>query len=202
MGIVFGHTGCEEPAFKSLRQTGSYSVRLIEPYFIAEAFETPGNSDSSFKILAKYIGVFGDPANVNKQAMAMTAPVINEPKRMAMTAPVINSKDEIMSFVLPFNLKQMSDIPQPTDERVRIREVPQRVLAVKAFSGWYSDAEATKQREELKKALEADQLVRDGEAFEWSVAQYHPPFTLPFMRRNEIWIQLSDKNDKVKELLM
>ncbi len=201
MGIVFGITGCEEPAFKSLRTTETYDIRLSQPYFVAEAFETPGNSDSSFKILAKFIGVFGTPENVKKQAMAMTAPVINEPKKIAMTAPVINSKDEVMSFVLPSNLKTLADIPQPTDERVRIREVPQRVLAVKKFSGWYSDEEATKQREALKKSLEADQLVRDGEAFEWSVAQYHPPFTLPFLRRNEMWIYLDEKNEKVKELL-
>ena len=200
MGIVFGQTGCEEPTYKSLRTTGTYDVRLIQPYFVAEAVDTPGKSDS-FNVLAKYIGVFGVPQNTNKQAMAMTAPVINEPTKMAMTAPVINSKDEVMSFVLPFNLKTLSEIPQPTDGRIRIREVPQRVLAVKKFSGWYSDEEATKQRQELQKALQADELVRDGEAFEWSVAQYHPPFTLPFMRRNEIWIQLDEKKEQVKELL-
>ena len=136
--------------------------------------------------------------------MAMTAPVITElPKtKMQMTSPVITSKDEIMSFVLPFHFKSLSEVPEPTDSRVRVREIPKRIVAVKTFSGWYSDEEGARQREQLRALLQADSLIKDGEAFEWSVAQYHPPFTLGFLRKNEIWVHLDErKNEKVKELL-
>jgi hypothetical protein len=35
----------------------------------------------------------------------------------------------------------------------------------------------------------------------WLLAQYNPPYTLPFLRRNEIWVPLSGDNPAVKELL-
>ena len=31
--------------------------------------------------------------------------------------------------------------------------------------------------------------------------QYHPPFTLGFMRKNEVWVQLDEGNPKVKEMV-
>lgn len=36
---------------------------------------------------------------------------------------------------------------------------------------------------------------------EMIVAQYHPPFTLPFMRRNEVWLSLGTDRGKVEALL-
>ena len=54
--------------------------RRYDPYVVAEIKSTSDQlsekfDGQSFRILAKYIGVFGDPNNVAKQAMAMTAPV-------------------------------------------------------------------------------------------------------------------------------
>lgn len=210
MGIVFGITGVEEPAFRTLVSksgpfVSGYEVRLYSPYFIAEVAQIPGQENNSFGILAKYIGVFGEPANVSKAPMAMTAPVITEPKaeRMAMTSPVISgSGGESMSFVLPFNFKRIQDVPAPTDRRVTIRTIPRRVLAVKKFSGWYSQSEGQKQLEELKACLTADKVIPESCAnLKWSVAQYHPPFTLPFLRRNEIWLELDERSERVKQLI-
>ena len=128
MGIVFGYTGCAEPTYKTLHQGGAYCVRQYSGYFIAEAAGAV-TKDDSFRLLAKYIGVFGEPQNNGKAAMAMTAPVITVPTKLAMTSPVVTSKDETMSFVLPFHFKSLSEIPVPTDSRVRIREIPKRIVA-------------------------------------------------------------------------
>lgn len=210
MGIVFGITGTQEPAFKTLLSksgpfVSNYEVRLYTPYFIAEVAQVPGEDNNSFGVLAKYIGVFGEPANVSKAPMAMTAPVITVPRseRMAMTSPVISgSGGEAMSFVLPFNFKRIQDVPVPTDRRVTIKTIPRRVLAVKKFSGWYSQVEGRKHLEELKSSLAADKIIPDSAAnVQWSVAQYHPPFTLPFMRRNEIWVELDERSDRIKQLI-
>ena len=133
--------------------------------------------------------------------MAMTAPVMTETvpegQKLAMTAPVLTNVDaNKMEFVLPFEYKSLSDLPEPTDPRVKLREVPSQVVAVARFSGWYSDEVAYRMLKDLKNRLKNYNIISDDsqlDSLHWCVAQYHPPFTLPFLRRNEIWIQI-DKN--------
>jgi len=112
-----------------------YEIRYYSQFFIAEV-PMPSYNDNgqSFQILAKYIGVFGNPANEKQVPMAMTAPVITQPMKMAMTAPVItspssSSSSESMSFVLPFEFTDMSEIPKPNDKRITIKHIPKRVLS-------------------------------------------------------------------------
>jgi DNA gyrase inhibitor GyrI len=111
-----------------------------------------------------------------------------------------------MSFVLPFSFTKIDQLPVPTDKRITLREIPKRILAVVSFSGWYSQAEGNNQLKKLKTWLESDKLIPEGSindenSVKWSVAQYHPPFTLPFLRRNEIWVELDEKNEEIKKAL-
>ena len=206
MGIVFGVTGTQEPPFTLLSSPQNYQVRVYSPYLIAEVPQLPGQEGNSFTILAKYIGVFGKPENSASESMAMTSPVITvAPQKLAMTSPVVNAKDT-MSFVLPFSFTKLEQLPTPTDKRIVLRVIPKRILAVTAFSGWYSAAEGGRQLLKLKNWLEADQIIPEGSVNtddnpKWSVAQYHPPFTLPFLRRNEIWVELDEENEKVKAMI-
>lgn len=207
MGIVLGITGTQEPPFTVLSKTSSnYQIRQYSPYLIAEVPQIPGQDNNSFTILAKYIGVFGNPENHAKESIAMTSPVITvAPQKLSMTSPVINQKDT-MSFVLPFSYTSVKQLPVPNDARIVLRAVPSRIIAVTVFSGWYSASEGEKQLTKLKAWLESDHVIPEGsvekpESPKWSVAQYHPPFTIPFLRRNEIWVELDETNEKVKEML-
>ena len=80
MGIVFGVTGTKEPAF-SLLKASPYEIRKIQSYVVAEI--ASGSSDvdmnKSFGILAKYIGVFGDPENTQSKPTAVTANLLIMP---------------------------------------------------------------------------------------------------------------------------
>ena len=103
-----------------------------------------------------------------------------------------------MGFVLPFDIKSIASAPRPTNKRISLREVPARIVAVKSFSGGYSHAIAkaqfkTVQRELLEKKLIPQPSSQEQEDSCWSCAQYHPPFTLPFLRRNEIWVELTSQ---------
>jgi len=46
--------------------------------------------------------------------------------------------------------------------------------------------------------------VGEDKELDWSFAQYNPPFCLPFLRRNEVWIALppAQQTDKLKEVLV
>lgn len=202
MGIVFGVTGTQEPAFQLLRSMGGYEVRSYPQYFIAQVKMNQAEENDAFRTLAKYIGVFGDPEIVvgegtSYKPMAMTSPVISSPssaQQLAMTAPVITSEDKLdMAFVLPFSYKAIKDIPRPLNPRIVLKDVPPKVVAVKKFSGWYSPIVGSQKRRELLEEMQQDGILDNtdhSKSLEWSVAQYHPPFTIPFLRRNEVWITL------------
>lgn len=210
MGIVFGRTGVEEPSFKLLMKCNNFELRQVQSYFIAsvkmsEAEKRSGQGGESFPILAKYIGVFGTPQNVDERALAMTAPVLSTPSRkLAMTSPVLSREDMEMSFVLPFDLQEERDVPKPKDKRITITKVPSKILAVCEFSGAAPSPETQKEKlTTLVSNLKADNFISEGDenSINWELAQYHPPFTLPFLRRNEIWVELKPNNSKVTTLV-
>lgn len=211
MGMVFGIMREETPAFALVHKAATYEVRRYTSSIIAECAYGAGgwngnNGDRSpFGALARYIGVFGTPANSKAGAIAMTAPVLitpskPEPEPIAMTAPVLVSptaNGDTMSFVLPASrFKTIDEAPQPTDPRVTLRVLPERLQAVRTFT-WSFKREWV---DENLQSLLAD-LQRDGwqpkkgasGEVEWQAAGYNPPFTLPFMKRNEVLVSVADK---------
>ncbi|XP_052176771.1 heme-binding-like protein At3g10130, chloroplastic isoform X2 [Diospyros lotus] len=192
----------ETVEFKVLSRTDQYEIREIEPYFIAETtmpgkygFDLNGASQS-FNVLAEYL--FGK--NKTKERMEMTTPVFtsktqSDGEKMEMTTPVITRKEGQdkwqMSFVMPS--KYGSNLPLPKDPSVRIKEVERKIVAVTAFSGFVTDEEVTRRESILRNALKNDPQfqIKDGASVE--VAQYNPPFTLPFTRRNEIGLEVERK---------
>ena len=116
-----------------------------------------------FRILARYIGVFGNPENKDTNKIAMTAPVLSKTSssKIAMTAPVLSSAND-MRFVLPKKFKTKEDAPQPTDTRVELIDVPERMVAVKTFSGLISMDQSETMANEFKAALEAQGFICKG----------------------------------------
>eukprot|EP00121_Abeoforma_whisleri_P012913 Awhi_evm1s11920 len=61
MGIVFGKVDVESPAHEVIKVGQGYEIRKY-PSAVAAEVMTNGD-DNGFRILANYIGVFGDPQN-------------------------------------------------------------------------------------------------------------------------------------------
>jgi hypothetical protein len=194
MGIVFGVTGTKGPLYLVLQNNPLYEIRQYEAYVTATVTMDEGNG---FTVLADYIGVFGNPANEVSKQIDMTHPVIIENQKIDMTSPVVIEKN-VMKFVLPVRYSKIEDVPKPTNSKVTLKEVPAQYIASIQFSGWYSEALGKTNLEKLKKALQHDGYLPPSSSNEsskemdidWCVAQYHPPFTLPFLRLNEVWIKL------------
>lgn len=184
----------ETVEFKVLKRTSQYEIREVKPFFIAETRMT-GNSGfdisssgQAFNVLADYL--FGK--NSAGQQMEMTTPVLTSKD---MTSPVITKMGEEgtwqMSFVLPS--KYGENPPQPNNPSLRIRQVPGKVVAVAVFSGWVTDEVVKEKEKSLREALtgESEFKVKEGTTVE--VAQFNPPFTLPFARRNEVSLEVEKK---------
>ena len=127
----------------------------------------------------------------------MTAPVITGPQKISMTVPVTTNR-EYMQFVLPVEFSSVDQIPKPNDNSIAIHSIPQRIVAVSTFHGAYSNVFFEQKLNELHRNLLRDELlasvdggrVVDNENIKWSYAQYNPPFTIPYFRRNEVWIEI------------
>lgn len=185
----------EEPEFEIVADNGDFEIRRYAPMILAETrvdsdFEKAGNE--AFRRLFGYIS--GD--NVARAKIEMTAPVVQElsSEKIAMTAPVVQQPDDSgwrIAFVVPAEYS-WETAPEPTDPRVSLRLVPERLVAAVRFSGTWGEERFTGHEDELRERLTEYGLRPLGEAV---YARYNPPFTPWFMRRNEVMIPVAPSGD-------
>lgn len=178
----------EEAPYKVLKNDDIFELREYEPHILAEVVidgDLEGVGNKAFRTLFRYIS--GD--NRSRAKISMTAPVSQEQKgeKIAMTAPVSQEKVEGkwgVSFMMPASYT-LETLPVPDDPTIKLRQVPARRIAAVRYSGVWSEAKYQLHKEKLENWLRENKLTAVGEPV-W--ARYNPPFTLWFMRRNEILI--------------
>ena len=185
----------EEPKYAVLEKESPFEIRSYAPMIVAEV-QVDGDLDEAssqgFRLIAAYI--FGQ--NQVSEKIAMTAPVTVEDQsvksaKIAMTAPVgIESKAGkwTVSFVMPTEYT-MESIPKPMSPQVQLRQIPAVKKAVISFSGFYNSQKVAEKTLELEQWMKSRNLQSAGTP---NFARYNPPWTLPFMRRNEVMITLRD----------
>jgi len=131
-----------------------------------------------FNTLASYL--FGE--NELNASMAMTMPV-------EVTGSSATSAAGSMAFVLPKKNAGVPPAPLETSG-VTIDTVPERLVAAKAFGGVVTDAEVQRQRAKLLEAIAKDPSLVPSDSF--SVLQYNSPLTIPWRRRNEVAIVVTE----------
>lgn len=184
----------DEPTYAVVQTTDVFEVRQYAPYLVAEVL-VPGPASEAgnqgFSLLGGYI--FGK--NKGERKLDMTAPVTQTPVAPAppieleMTAPVTQSASHsgfLVQFVMPKGYT-LATLPEPLDARVKLREVAASRVAVIRFSGSWSQSRYEEQLQKLRSALVTAGLATAGEPV---LSRYNSPFSLPFLRRNEIWLNL------------
>ena len=95
LGLVlsgFGVINEERPVHALLEKNALFEVRQYPALVCATVAAAHNGSDRAFGIIARYIGVFGAPANTGSAPLAMTVPIMSsKPVPLAMTAPVVTS---------------------------------------------------------------------------------------------------------------
>ena len=169
----------EEPAYtiEQAWEAEQIEIRAYAPRVMAVT-GMDENADSGFRVLAGYI--FG--GNAEEEKIAMTAPV-----QQSMAG------EKEMAFMMPAEYA-LEDLPEPEDQRVSFREAPAYTAAVIQFSGWASAEKADENLQQLRRFLIKGGIEIVGEP---TLNQYNPPWTLPFLRRNEIIVPVN--RDVVKK---
>ena len=187
---VYAMATAEAP-YTVIKADDIFELRQYAPQILAEItvdgdLEEAGNK--AFRPLFRYIS--GD--NKSRGKIAMTAPVSQEQsgEKIAMTAPVSQQQAQgkwAVSFMMPTSYT-METLPAPDDSNIKIRQVPARLAAAVRYSGFWSEKKYLLNKGKLEAWIRENRFTVVGEPV-W--ARYNPPFTLWFMRRNEILIPVS-----------
>ena len=181
----------EQPDYTSVILEGNIEIRDYAPMILAEV-EVSGQRkqaiNEGFKILADYI--FGN--NSLDKKMEITTPRSTEvSEKIAMTAPVLQQQHMgkwKVRFVMPKKYG-LESLPKPNSKDVTLIPLPAKRFAVIRFTG-ASDDENIKQHTDLLKVyILAKELKPIGQPI---LAFYNPPWTLPFLRRNEVMLEIED----------
>ncbi len=186
---VVGVRTVEEPPYTVQRQAGPLEVRSYGPRLAAEVLVAGDEIDArsaGFRQVAAYI--FG--ANRSRATIAMTAPVAQS-QSIDMTAPVDQSPQADgrwrVRFFMPASYTRAT-LPEPTDPRVQIVDVPEQTVAVLRYSGLPTAAAGQDATRRLLAALDGTGLHAVGTPTSWF---YDPPWTIPPLRRNEAAVEVA-----------
>jgi hypothetical protein len=183
----------EEPKYVLLEQSGDFQLRQYPALIIAEV-EVEGDMDQAssrgFRLVADYIFGNNRASPGNSEKIAMTAPVTIEPRseKIAMRVPVTlqpQAGSWRLNFVMPSQFT-LDTLPAPNNPKVVLREVPSRKVAVLTFSGLASERKTAGKVKELLAWMGGKQLRP---LADYELARYNPPWTLPFLRRNEVMVE-------------
>jgi len=194
----------EEPNYTVLSQMDDFELRRYDKQLVAQTLVS-GDQDSAsregFKVLADYIFGNNTAATGGSSKISMTAPVTMQPnnkksdsesQKIAMTAPVSMQQDDgkwRVQFTMPSKYT-MQTLPKPNNPNITITEVPAQTYGVIKFSGLAGSKKVATKTEELQSWMQTQNLTIMGEP---ELARYNPPWTLPFLRRNEVMIAYKPK---------
>ena len=191
---VFGDSGVKNAPYTLLKsdKAKQIEVRNYESMVLVSSSMSADGMNGAFRNLFKYI----TGENEGSAEIAMTAPVLmNESEavykgtEIAMTAPVFmneRSEQQVMSFVMPADFTIQST-PKPTNPDVWVTEVKDYKVVVITFSGLLSDSNVETQTQILNKWIAKNGYTAISEPIN---AAYNGPFTIPWLRHNEVLIEV------------
>jgi hypothetical protein len=199
--VVGVRDGTEEPRYTVEQVTHGLEIRRYGPRIAAEtavAADEEAARNAGFRRLAGYI--FG--ANQGRAKIAMTAPVVQQPgnqragegggtaasggEKIEMTAPVSQETGPGGTWVIRFFMPAewtLETLPRPNDPAVTLVPVPAETVAVLRFTGDRSPDAVAARSGDLLRTLEDTSWRPTGRPVTWF---YDPPWTIPFLRRNEV----------------
>lgn len=170
----------KEPEFSVVNRVGGFEIRNYYPMIIAEVSvggTMEAASSSGFRMLADFI--FGNNTSQSGKS-----------EKIDMTVPVGISKNEdawFFHFVMP-SKQSLKSLPKPNNPEINIRQLGTRRCAVLKFSGTVTEEKFNSKAEALISLIKSENLEIIGLP---ELARYNPPWTLPFLRRNEIIIEIN-----------
>ena len=166
----------DKPSYEVERRVGDLEIRRYDARVEART-RTQGDFDQALRIGYRRLARYIRGSNQRDESIPMNAPV----------TATARGDDHVVSFTMPPG-RQLSDLPRPTNLEIELATESPRRVAVLTYRGRYRrDAVDEHVRRALAALAEAG-LEPIGEP---TFAGFDPPTTIPWLRRNEIWIELA-----------
>jgi hypothetical protein len=175
-GCKLTRAGYESAGYKVVRRSGAFEIRdypaltLVSTPMTAQA----PTDDVSFMKLLRYIG----GANEAESRIAMTTPVFSDQ----------DGTNRQMSFVVPKKVAA-AGAPKAKRDDIAVQTRPAGRFAAYRFSGSWDAERAASARQKLADWIAAEKLQPIGDP---QMANYDPPFTPAFLRRNEVMMRVKE----------
>ena len=192
---VFGVNSVEEAGYDVIRADDNYELRLYQPMVIAETYVEGDFNEAGDRAFRRLFGYISSD-NASSSKIAMTAPVIANQtgsdisKNIGVVEPLLQERKDQgwrYMFVLPAGYS-IKTAPAPLDEKVKLSTMPQKKVAVLRFSGLRDEQVINEKTVLLEQWIVANNLTPASKP-RW--AGYNPPWTLPFLRRNEVMLDIN-----------
>ena len=179
IGVPDKALAVEELDYEVISQISDIEIRSYKAHELATVNMESGFTRagySAFRYLFKYIS--GE--NQEQKKIAMTAPVLQRPGETGWN----------VSFVMPQSKKNGS-MPNPNSKEVIKEQIQPALMAAITYSGSWRKSRFLNYKEKLIKGIDDTRYEICGPII-W--ARYDPPFSLPFMRRNEVIAKVCSQN--------
>ena len=171
--ITFKTMAYEEAPYSIVFQNDIYEVRNYNNRLAVQVNFT--DQSKGFRRLFNYISGFN-----------------NDSTKINMTIPATQSYEngsQVMQFYFPSNFTK-ENAPLPNDNELSLINIEQGFYAVIKYKGRLTDKNFHLSKNILKNSLFKDNIEILSSAIR---ATYNGPFTLPFLRRNEVMFHVSWK---------
>ena len=169
----------EQPSYKIISDDESIEVREYPDLVVAEVFVEGKRKEAikeGFRMLADYI--FGN--NQSDTKIPMTAPVMQEH---------VGQDKWLIRFVMP-SKHDLENLPKVRNDKVMLKRLPASEYVTIRFSGMTTDSNMDQHAKKLDHYFKTAEIAKGDRVI---YAFYNPPWTLPFLRRNEIWYSVDQK---------
>lgn len=170
--VLASVNGVETPSYKVILKDKDFEIRHYDNMLLAQTKGLGERGDvarQAFRKLFSYIS----GKNKTHEKISMTAPVLQQ----------ASGELWYVSFIMP-KAYILSEIPKPLDNTIQLVNTKASDYYCLRFSGRLSDKNLQNHLNTFYAYIKEKKYQIDGAPI---FAFYDPPWTLPFLRRNEVW---------------
>ncbi len=189
----------KEPSFNLIKKDGDFEIRKYPALIFAETKKIGTRKEamnSGFKTLASYIFTKhqikeGDEMKMEKIPMTIPVLAFAENFEINETSIIDGSNSWIIRFVMPEG-KELSWFPKSQTPEIQIFQEESKQFLCLKFHGFPTNKEIIEKISEIKDFSQKHSIkIKDPKKV--ILAFYNPPWDIPFLKRNEIMIEIDSE---------